>query len=211
MYAAGSYNRSSCVHWSRPTRRTRASSRTTALRTIQRILNRVFVSDERVALTRDAIKRQADACQRCLATKGATVNAFVRIRAIVHSWYESTRPVPSRVPPALASYIYDVITFIARRNLVLKLPLKTNISCLTYGILQLLTSGFAPMGVCAVRRLSFAARHGITPSQYARLPGIRARQQSISVRQLQRICVDDSGHATLQFPVMAADDGASSD
>lgn len=202
LHAAGSYNRSSCIHWSRPTRRTRTSSHVTALRAIRKILDRVFLSNERQALTHDALKKRREACQRYVIAGGMSVHTFVRVRATVRSWYVSTRPMPSRVPRALVTYIHDLIVFVHARSAAVQLPMKHNISCLTYGLLQLLTSGFAPMGVCAIHRIPFMIKHGITPSQYARLPGLRARQQSISVRQLQRICVDDSGRATAQLPTM---------
>lgn len=207
LHAVGSYNRSSRVHWSKPARRARTSSQVTALRVIQRILDRVFLSKERQALTHDALKKRHEACNRHVAAGGMSLHTFVRVRAIVRDWHESTRPMPSRVPRALATYIHDLIVFVNARSTVVHLPLKHNVSCLTYGLLQLLTSGFAPMGVCAIRRIPFMVKHGITPSQYARLPGLRARQQSISVRQLQRICVDDSGRATAQFPTMGKTTG----
>ena len=171
------------------------------LGTIRTVLHRVFLSDSRRNLTLVARAKRDDACERYMATRSPTATcSFVGLRALVDAHHSQTRPMPSHVPAELVVYIHKLVVHVKRVAVQRGLPVKQNTACMTYGILQLLSTGFCPMRVFAVPRVSFVSAHGITPSQYAKLPGLRARQQSISVRQLQRICVDEDGRTVTQFP-----------
>jgi len=196
-----SFNRSSSVHWSTPSRRARVPAGKLIRGTAVDILHKVFVSDKRQHITRAAENSRQNAGVRALINGKCDYWTYRKVYRAVDHHFASCSTVPTTVPPTLATYLADMSQIVKVESKKRNLVLKQNNACIVYGLLQLLACGFSPGGVKCIRQIEFVHEHGLSPTQYAKLPGIRARQQTIAVRQIQRVCVDESGHAVLQLPL----------
>ena len=197
---AGSFNKSSGIHWTTTTKRHRITERQIARNVVTSVLQTVFRSSARQDITASYVAKRHAACMRACRGRALTVATYFRIVDVVSKFYDLTRPVPDDVPPELVEYICASIQFVKTAGMRRNLILKQNTACLTFGLLQLFSQGFTPMGVTAVYTVPFVRAYGISPSQFAKLPGLRARQQTIAVRQIQRVCVDSAGKPALQVP-----------
>jgi hypothetical protein len=197
---AGSFSKSSTVHWSLPTKRRRLTDRQVSRNVVLSVLHLVFCSPARRDISASYLAKRFAACKRAFKGVPLTPATYMRVNSVIAKFYCLTRPMPANVPSEIIEYVCASIQFVKEAGVQRKLPLKQNTACLTFGLLQLFTQGFAPMGVTSIYKVPYVIHHGLSPSQFAKLPGLRARQQTIAVRQIQRVCVDAIGKPAIQLP-----------
>lgn len=196
-----SFNKSSRVHWSTPRRRSRVPAGRQQRNIVKSTLQKLFASKERRAIYNEAIaRRDADIAKEFGGPVLPTYWNYTKIKKIVGEHAVYTRPPMQTVPFELVKYMCQTIHLLKKEANKRKLILKKNDACIVFGLAQLFDVGFSPGGVTAIRSVPCISSHGLSPCQYPKLPDLRARQQTIAVRQIQRICVDDTGRAALQLP-----------
>jgi len=201
LRSANSFNRSSRMHWSSPRKRVRTHPAILRRRSIEALATMVFCSPHRIALTAIALKKREDQCKKVLKDcRQRTYWTFAKVRAVVLTAAKFVRPPATVVPAGFVTYVCNSVQLLQAESAKRQKFIKKNDTVVALGLLQLLETGFCPRGTRAIHQHPFATAHGLDPAQYARLPGIRARQQTISVRQIQRLCVDDDGRTVLQLP-----------
>ncbi len=196
-----SFNRSSQVHWSTTRRRVRVSADKLQRQTVRSTLTRLFASPARRGIYVEALAaRDADVAATVLGGPARSYWTYVKVRRVVAAHAVFVRPPLDAVDVALVAYMCRTINLLKAEAKKRKLPLKKNDACIVFGLAQLFDTGFAPGGVVAIHPVPTIVAHGLSPCQYPKLPNLRARQQTIAVRQIQRICVDVAGRAALQLP-----------
>jgi len=204
-----SFNRSSQIHWTTVRCRVRQPATKLQRQVVASTLAKLFTSQERYDIfTKAVARRNADvvaALRRIRQNNPAdkptrTYWAYARVRAVIAAHATFTRPPMDTVNCDFVTYVCNIIHLLKTKAKQKKLPLKKNDACIVFGLAQLFDTGFAPGGVTAIRTVSSVHRHGMSPCQYSKLSCLRARQQTIAVRQIQRVCVDKTGRASLQLP-----------
>lgn len=198
-----SFNRSSKVHWSTPRRRTRIPAARQQRQVVASTLQKLFASKERRAIYNEAVSRRDAEISKLFASSKSVAPTYwnyAKIKKVVKEHAVYTRPPMQTIPNELVQYMCQTIHLLKKEASKRKLALKKNDACIVFGLAQLFDVGFSPGGVTAIRSVPCISHHGMSPCQYPKLPDLRARQQTIAVRQIQRICVDDTGRAALQMP-----------
>lgn len=111
-----------------------------------------------------------------------------------------TRPPAPVVPERVVKRVVSTIEFVRNVGEQRRQVSKKNDTCLTLGLVQLLSTGFAPLGAQLLSVDPWIKKHALSPVQVGKLPGLRCRQQTIAVRQIQQLLVTDKGEALLKPP-----------
>lgn len=196
----GTKNKKNMQHWTTSKRRLKTNPKILQMRAVTTLMKRVFLSAERKKITNLAKKKLTQSCSAILLGKDLTLLKFLRIRREVEKSYSFTRPMPTEIPSLFTTYICNCIDKLHHESSRRNIKLKKNDACIAYGLLQLFSEGFSPQGITTIHPVKFVQDHGLTPNQYAKIPGLRARQQTIAVRQIQRLCVNKSGAAIFTLP-----------
>lgn len=205
LRSGSSFDKSSKVHWSIPRRRIRVPVAKLQRQVVLSTLKKLFVSTERQNIFQEALTRRDTEVSMLIQSVASNVPknsywTYLKIRSVMKSHAAFTRPPMNQIKFSLVNYMCQTINLLKREAERRRLPLKKNDACIVFGLVQLFDVGFFPGGVAAIRPVPCISAHGLSPCQYPKLPDLRARQQTIAVRQIQRICVDDTGRTVLQLP-----------
>ena len=192
------------VHWISKNRHTAKNRRTGRFKLVRGLLNLIFTSPERHAISRAAaehLHKTAIRVSKKFSTK--TYHAYAAVQKHVLENLAMVRPPAGDVPERVVALIVNTIDFVRevgrRRNKVS----RKNDTCLALGLVQLFSTGFSPLGSQLLKVDPWVAKHSLSPVQIGKLSGLRCRQQTIAVRQIQQLLVTENGEAMLQPPAAA--------
>jgi hypothetical protein len=190
------------LHWSTRRKKVRAKQTNVIKVAVRATLQLVFCSPERTAISADAMHRINTQVKRIVASGPTTPSfwVFLQLRQhYMHQW-GSLRPPAPAVPEPVVDHFCTSIKILQTASRDRNLELKRTTSCLVLGLCQLLDSGFCPNGATLVASHPWVKAHALSPVQYGKFKSIRCRQQTIAVRQMQRLLVDAQGNALLRLP-----------
>lgn len=189
------------VHWARRRKHVKTNKPASRKKGVRTLLTLLFLSPQRIKITDAATVHLRKAAGRI--AKRYEARSFYAFRAVhkhIRDNIAMIRPPADTIPEAVVNRVAETITYVRDIGKRRSQETKKNDTCLTLGLVQLFSTGFSPLGSEILPVDPWVAKHALSPVQVGKLPNLRCRQQTIAVRQIQRLLVTEDGEALLRPP-----------
>ena len=195
--------RKSCsgVHWARRRKHVKSNKPASRKKGVRTLLALLFSSPQRKKITDAATAHLRKSASKI--AKRYDFRSFYAFRAVNNHIRENIamiRPPAETIPEEVVDRVSETIAYVRDVGKRRFQETKKNDTCLTLGLVQLFSTGFSPLGSEILPVDPWVAKHTLSPVQVGKLPNLRCRQQTIAVRQIQRLLVTDDGEALLRPP-----------